>query len=260
MSSDFLKSINSFKSFKINVLGWEKHNQSQRTAKSNTWFKLDHNILDNEKISILSDSAFKLYIVLLCFCSKQNKQIIDINLALLRQRVGSKLATLRHNLDTLAESAIVQVIEIIENGSLHIYRQTEKTDIYTENILKIPIATQKNELIKITDLWLTMLSTFGIERSKPHLQEAQMLDHLKNSYGLENLIQAIIGMAYEQKSESYNPEKFISTKLLSNNFERFLNLGVKNKNDFLVSKRKYLTQESFDLVNSLGGVQNEKTI
>lgn len=250
MASEFINNLTSFQNFKIEIFNWDKYNERDTTKKgasSYRWFKISDDHLSDAKILSLSDSGYKLFIALLCIASKQNSQIVGTNLTHLRQFVGKKLANIRHNLVQMEEIALVQVIENIQNEDLHKIRRDK---IRRDKMQIINIAPQNN-LLKITDLWLSVLSTFGIERSSPHLQEAQMLHSLLNANGFENLALAIIGMSYETKSDSYQPEKFLSTKLLANNFERFLNLGAKNKLDFIKNNISKLTKESFDLIQRL---------
>ncbi len=248
--------LNSFDSLTIEIINWNKYQERDSCKKgvsSYHWFKISDDHLSDPKILSLSDSGYKLFIALLCIASKQNSQIVNTNLTHLRLFTGKKLSNIKHNLGQMAEIALIQVIENIENGGLYKIRRDEiRRDNIRENDNKIlninKTSENKPDLLAVSDLWLAVLATFKIEREKIHLQEAQMLQSLLAANGKEYLATAIIGMAYEARSDSYQPEKFLSTKLLANNFERFLNIGCKNKNDFISRHNKHLTEASYNLI------------
>jgi len=246
MATDFIDKLRTTDDFRIKVNGWQKHNQIFRKNRDNGWFKFDNDFFTNNKILKLTDKDKLLYIALLCFCSRDNSEITEQNKLSIGLVIGKKGYSISKGMGRLEEAALCQVYEIIQDQN-YTNKQTNNTNTGKINL----ISDNGGKTLEICDLWLSVISTFGIERNKPHLQEIQMLDYLKNSYGAENLILAIIGMAYEHKTDYYNPEKFIGTKLLSNNFERFLNLGAKNKNDFLIKNKTNLTKENFNLIKSL---------
>ena len=243
MATEFINNLSSTDLFIVEVINWNKHNQEHRKFNNNSWFKFDNDFFYDPKIKSLSYLDKLLYLALLCFCSKKNNQEVMLNKVSIGTVVGKKGYSIQQGLERLEHTTLCKVHEIIESTK-HTNKQTNITNIHNYNTLQ-------NNLLKITDLWLSVLSTFGIERNKPHLQEAQMLHSLLEANGYENLALAIIGMSYETRNDSYQPEKFLSTKLLANNFERFLNLGAKNKVDFIKNNISKLTKESFDLIQRL---------
>ena len=250
MKNDFIRVV---------VTDWEHYNPKHK--KNDSWFRMQNDFGSDHKIRSLPLAARYLYILILCQASVQSRYDPTMSRVRLRYDLSTSTARLQQYLDDLFLLGLLQPVDIINDTTAKKSLQTnERTYVRTNNEKKIENnqvkENNKAPSREITSIWLSALNVMGIQRTKPSMTEAQLLDALIKQHGKEDLITSIIGMCYDKKTDNYNPKDWVGIKLLQNNFERYLNLGCKNKERFLKENIKHLTESSYKSILETSEVQN----
>ena len=92
--------------------------------------------------------------------------------------------------------------------------------------------TRSENLAKVREAWLETLKHFNIDRPVLPFEEMS-LSRLVQQYDWKSVLYAVIGMRFEEKTQTFNPAKYVGLRRLDDPtlFERFVNLASQKKTE-----------------------------
>lgn len=209
----------------ISVPNWTKHN-IRKDVKQCHWFKLSHNIFDDEKVQRLDSESFKLFIWVLCRCSLYGRDMFT---------TCTRHATHMSHIRT--RTKWFQALNALARNGLVTYtcsqtrEEKKREDKRLSGALKPEVNTPKfnpktaqQEIQTLHQEWVITLKHFNL-RDVGHSD--MQIARLAKRYGIEQTKCAIIGMRFEQATETFDPAKHCSLHRLekASNFDKLCNLG-----------------------------------
>lgn len=122
---------------KIKILNWEKYNPRRSDVTHPSWYKFSNSYWEDQKMYDLSHKEHCVWLYLLCQCSKQQKDCIDINPRLAKDQL--KIYH-RSALDkALSKLNLLKCIEYLEDDN-------EQKQIFIEQSRNVRVPSDKKRL------------------------------------------------------------------------------------------------------------------